>query len=115
MNGDAGYPLDILRSELKTALAEQMVQLIDRFASKADVAEARAEMMILEKQTNGRFQVIDEKLNALLRESDHRDGAHGERNLLRSRRDFWIGIGVALAVAVVGAVATVAAYAFGNG
>lgn len=75
MTEPATYPLDILRTELKLAMSEQLVTLIDRFASKHDLAEFRADFAAHQREDEERFGSIDAKLDQLLDEKAERKGA----------------------------------------
>ena len=100
------YPLELLRAELKSAMAEQLVQLVDRFASKQELATFKTEAAATQKENDARFIAIDHKLDLLLTAKSERDGAEGERKRLFDRR--WVVVGALLAsvVSLVTAAAT---------
>ena len=100
------YPLELLRAELKAAMADQMVQLVDRFASKQDLASFKTEQALTQKENDARFGAIDHKLDLLLTEKNQRDGAATERKGWLESRRFVVTTLVALVVGLVGAVAT---------
>lgn len=69
------YPLDILRTELKLAMSEQLVTLIDRFASKRDLADFRSDFAAHLRADEEQFRLINDKLDSLITEKAERDGA----------------------------------------
>lgn len=107
------YPLELLRAELKSAMAEQLVQLVDRFASKQDLAAFKSEQVLTQKENEARFVAIDHKLDLLLAEKNQRDGATVERKGWLDSRRFIVSTIVALVVGLVGAVATLVWLAVG--
>ena len=107
------YPLELLRAELKSAMAEQLVQLVDRFASKQELSAFKSEVAATQKENDGRFVAIDHKLDLLLTEKNQRDGAAVERKGWLDSRRFVISTFVALSVGLVGAVATLVWLAVG--
>lgn len=99
------YPLDLLKAELKAAMAEQLVNLMDRFVSKTDFSAH-------EKEDEAHFREINEKLDALLAEKLQRDGAKNERDGVSRARGVLFGILATLVAGGLGAGATLAASAF---
>lgn len=55
-------PLDLLRAELKSAMAEQMVVLIDRFTGKHDFEELKRTVAVNKEATDSRFGQVAELL-----------------------------------------------------
>lgn len=106
------YPLELLRAELKSAMAEQLVQLVDRFASKNELAAFRADFIQHTREDDERFASIDHKLDLLIGEKNERDGVQKERATISTWRAVWIGAFAALAGSVITAAATLAAVAW---
>lgn len=101
------YPLELLRAELKSAMAEQLVQLVDRFASKQELAAFKSEVAAQQKENDSEFSGINYKLDLLLTEKNQRDGATGEQKRLFDRR--WVVVTAIIGniVALTGSAATI--------
>lgn len=107
------YPLELLRAELKSAMAEQLVQLVDRFASKQELTVFKGEVAAQQKENDSRFVAIDHKLDLLLTEKNQRDGAASERRRWLDSRRFVVTTVVALGVGLVASIATLVWLAVG--
>ena len=100
------YPLELLRAELSSAISNLKVDLIDRFASKQELATLRQAFATHEAEDDKHFREINTKLDTLFEEKQRRDGASEERKGWLDSRKFTITTIVALSCGLVSAVAT---------
>lgn len=108
------YPLELLRAELKSAMAEQLVQLVDRFASKRDLEAFRSEFGVHLRDDEQQFREINDKLDLLLGEKNHREGFDTARKTWLDSRRFVVTTIVTLLCVLISAIATLAWMAAGH-